>query len=158
MDPLTIRSKDEERILFDLIQQNEMFHDDNYYHVGAPLVGNEWKWTSDSSLVLPTIKWVSGEPNNHLDNEKCLSIYKSKDKDSTGFNDIFCETKRRFLCQSSKDPITPQPVVEVTTEHAETVTKKISSQFKKIGSYKRGLSDEKAYFYSMERMVNLFIN
>ena len=50
------------------------------------------------------MKWAAEEPNDHLENEKCLSINKGHKTAQTRFNNINCEHHKGFFCQKFKNP------------------------------------------------------
>ena len=159
MESLTINSKDEENHFLAMIQQNDNVPK-SLYHVGGLLEDDEWKWNSDSSITYPRMKWANGEPNNHLGNEKCLSINKGTLWAETGFNDINCEIHKGFFCQKPKNQKSSQSSEEsveseeTTTEtQAVPVTEEISTQKEEKLDLTRQLKIQKDLDEDLERQL-----
>ena len=117
MEPLRIDSKEEESHFLSLIQQNTNLQTGTGIHVGGLLVDDKWKWKSDLSNVLHTIKWRIGEPNNKNGGENCLSIKKGPNMTNTGFNDVRCENHSLgVFCQKPKNGKASKHCVPFTTQ------------------------------------------
>ncbi|XP_062614263.1 C-type lectin domain family 4 member C-like [Saccostrea cucullata] len=50
-----------------------------------------WKWASTNTNIT-FFAWTDGEPNNLLQLENCLEL-------GSAWNDVYCENRRRFLCE-----------------------------------------------------------
>ena len=123
MEPLQIDSKTEETYFFNLIQQNAIVKVGAWHHVGGLQLGDDWKWKSDLSEVLPSLKWAPSQRND-LNAEHCLSIWKAHSWLNTGLNDVKCKTHRMgFFCQTSKNPkkMPSEPCEEVEDNSAKIV-------------------------------------
>lgn len=53
---------------------------------------NHWKWSDGSSLGAYT-NWGTLEPNNHLVEEDCVSLW------ARSWFDIPCDWKTKFICE-----------------------------------------------------------
>ena len=51
-----------------------------------------WLWLSDLATVEASSGWVSGEPNNVVEDEHCMMM------GMAGFSDVSCSGDRYFVC------------------------------------------------------------
>ena len=101
MEPLKIETLTDQTAFFDMIQHSSHVQQKKHYHIGAYKVDGQWKWKSDFTDLMSSMKWAPDEPTNNID-DNCLSVWVSNITTKTGFNDMRCETNAsRFFCQKS---------------------------------------------------------
>ncbi|XP_071084965.1 perlucin-like isoform X1 [Haliotis cracherodii] len=93
-----ITSKNEDDLIRSYVLRNGK---GSQFYIGATDLRAEgiWTWEHPLRKVVGYTNWYPGEPNNHEGKEHCMVIhYGHRFK----WNDAYCYTKARFICEQSR--------------------------------------------------------
>ena len=107
MDVLELETLDESNKFRAMCKENYQWFD-HHTHIGAiTLVDKsptEWYWVSSGKKVKFALEFLAGEPDNNLNTEHCLSLWRGNSNNFM-FNDIYCNVEKhddrdfKFVCE-----------------------------------------------------------
>jgi len=62
-----------------------------------PATTDDWVWIHSGNRVSFTMNWISGQPDNSGNNERCLDVWKQETV--VALNDDSCNNLYSFVCQ-----------------------------------------------------------
>ncbi|CAH1109533.1 unnamed protein product [Psylliodes chrysocephalus] len=84
-----------------------------FYWTSGILTEDTWYWINGTAITY--FNWLEGNPSNTDNKEKCLEVLVPANKNDLLWNDVDCNSKRHFICESV-DPNGVNPVFSFSSE------------------------------------------